>query len=187
VALATCRTLPEDARVTLLVDAGPMTLEFEGQVTWTKRTNGEGFAGVRFDRSNSDDMKRLRRLIGDARRSGRTFEGDVVAELGIYRVAEDGAPSEPLEDDTEAQSLPPAAVLLEDGIDTVRAAAELANLAHGTPSAGNPLPAGIRDDEDDEVGMLEAVIEFYADEADEEERTYLTQHSMLAMEHPESQ
>ncbi|MBT8496322.1 MAG: PilZ domain-containing protein [Deltaproteobacteria bacterium] len=194
VALSTCRTLPDGARLTLVLDAGAsMSLEFEGQVTWTRREGRDALVGVRFDRSNSDDMKRLRRLIGEAKRSGRTFEGEFVHDVGVYRVAPAAQPQMPLA--AQPQVLPPDT--LEDDVPTdVQSAAELADgpmasveppnqLPHGTPSAGNPLPERGRAESDD--GMLRAVIELYADEADEEERTYLTEHSMLSVEQGKSQ
>jgi len=79
VALDTYRLVPEDAEVTVILDCdGGVSLEFVGQVTWSKREDGQATIGVRFAKGNGDDQKRLRWLLRDVKGSGRTFEGEVV-------------------------------------------------------------------------------------------------------------
>jgi len=119
VALETYRLVPEDADVTVILDCeGGVSLEFTGQVTWSKREDGQATIGVRFARGNGDDQKRLRWLLRDVKGCGRTFEGEVVVD--------------PLPAPVAGES--PAAAMPGNR-----------SLAHGTPSSGSRLPEALVD------------------------------------------
>jgi Tfp pilus assembly protein PilZ len=74
--LKTARTLPEGARVTIVLDPcdGSAEMEFQGRVVYTRTENGSDGVGVQFDRLNSDDSKRLRRMIRDVKLRGKAAE-----------------------------------------------------------------------------------------------------------------
>ena len=73
--LKTPRTLPEGARVTVVLDPldGSAEMEFSGRVIYTRKEphEEECGVGVQFDKLTSDDRKRLRRIIRDVKVSGR--------------------------------------------------------------------------------------------------------------------
>lgn len=72
--LKTPRSLPEGARVTIVLDPldGSAELELSGRVVYTRKEDGgEPGVGVQFDKPSTDDRKRLRRLIRDVKVQGR--------------------------------------------------------------------------------------------------------------------
>ncbi len=73
--LKTSRSLPEGARVTVVLDPcdGSAEMEFSGRVIYTRKEKDEDECGVgvQFDKLTSDDRKRLRRMIRDVKVSGR--------------------------------------------------------------------------------------------------------------------
>ncbi len=71
--LKTSRSLPEGARVTVVLDPcdGSAEMEFSGRVVYTRKEVDEAGVGVQFDKLTTDDRKRLRRLIRDVKVSGR--------------------------------------------------------------------------------------------------------------------
>jgi Tfp pilus assembly protein PilZ len=73
--LKTARTLPEGARVTVVLDPldGSAEMEFSGRVIYTRKESHEDECGVgvQFDKLTSDDRKRLRRIIRDVKVSGK--------------------------------------------------------------------------------------------------------------------
>jgi Tfp pilus assembly protein PilZ len=81
--LKTARSLPEGARVTIVLDPcdGSAEMEFTGRVVFTRRETGEQGTGIQFDRLNSDDMKRLRRLIRDVKLRGKMVEWEDASTL----------------------------------------------------------------------------------------------------------
>lgn len=163
VALTTYRLLPDDARVTVILDLdGGMTMEFEGQVTWSRRHDGRACVGIRFDKSNSRDKRRLRRLLRAVKLSGKTFEGALVA-------------------DPEPPHIPQR---MASGSGSITAPTAVAigqprsELAVGTPSRGSHVPDSFRalearSSDDGGEGVMTVAIEMFADDADDEERTYL--------------
>jgi hypothetical protein len=76
--LKTSRSLPEGARVTVVLDPcdGSAEMEFSGRVIYTRKEEGEHGVGVQFDKLTSDDRKRLRRMIRDVKVSGRFVQLD---------------------------------------------------------------------------------------------------------------
>jgi Tfp pilus assembly protein PilZ len=74
--LKTARSLPEGARVTIILDPcdGSAEMEFTGRVVYSRRDNPSDGIGVQFDKLNSDDTKRLRRMIRDVKLSGKASE-----------------------------------------------------------------------------------------------------------------
>lgn len=74
--LKTARLLPEGARVTIILDPcdGSAEMEFQGRVIYTRKDQGADGIGVQFDRLNSDDTKRLRRMIRDVKLRGVASE-----------------------------------------------------------------------------------------------------------------
>ena len=76
--LKTSRSLPEGARVTVVLDPcdGSAEMEFSGRVIYTRKDEGENGVGVQFDKLSSDDRKRLRRMIRDVKVSGRFMQLD---------------------------------------------------------------------------------------------------------------
>jgi Tfp pilus assembly protein PilZ len=76
--LKTPRSLPEGARVTVVLDPldGSAELELSGRVVYTRLGKESGGdqgpgIGVQFDKPTTDDRKRLRRLIRDVKVQGR--------------------------------------------------------------------------------------------------------------------
>lgn len=78
--LKTARSLPEGARVTVVLDPcdGSAEMEFSGRVIYTRKEKDEdeGGVGVQFDKLTTDDRKRLRRMIRDVKVSGRMMHFD---------------------------------------------------------------------------------------------------------------
>ena len=76
VALKTSRTLPDGARVTVVLDPcdGTPEIEFEGRVVWNRQDDSVSGVGIQFDRLGGEDMKRLRRMIRDVKLRGETAE-----------------------------------------------------------------------------------------------------------------
>jgi hypothetical protein len=76
--LKTPRSLPEGARVTVVLDPldGSAELELHGRVVYTRanKDEGEPGVGVQFDKPTTDDRKRLRRLIRDVKVQGRLVQ-----------------------------------------------------------------------------------------------------------------
>jgi Tfp pilus assembly protein PilZ len=81
VALRTYRSLPEHAKVSVFLDfgGGHPEIEFKGQVVWTRPSAEKGApsgVGIRFDRTNTDELRRLRWLLRGIKLTGHTFEGE---------------------------------------------------------------------------------------------------------------
>jgi Tfp pilus assembly protein PilZ len=76
VLLKTTRSLPDGARVTVVLDPcdGTAEMEFSGRVVYTRRGDVDNGIGVQFDKLNNDEMKRLRRMIRDVKLSGKVVE-----------------------------------------------------------------------------------------------------------------
>jgi len=76
VSLKTARTLPDGARVTIVLDPldGSPEIEFEGRVVWGRRDESVSGVGIQFDQLEGEDMKRLRRMIRDVKLRGETTE-----------------------------------------------------------------------------------------------------------------
>jgi Tfp pilus assembly protein PilZ len=78
--LKTARSLPEGARVTVVLDPcdGSAEMEFSGRVIYTRKEkdDDESGVGVQFDKLTTDDRKRLRRMIRDVKVSGRLMHFD---------------------------------------------------------------------------------------------------------------
>jgi Tfp pilus assembly protein PilZ len=76
VSLKTSRSLPDGARVTIVLDPldGSPEIEFEGKVVWNRQDEAVSGVGVQFDRLAGEDMKRLRRMIRDVKLRGETNE-----------------------------------------------------------------------------------------------------------------
>lgn len=76
VSLKTSRSLPDGARVTIVLDPldGSPEIEFEGKVVWGRRDDSVSGVGIRFDRLDGEGMKRLRRMIRDVKLRGETTE-----------------------------------------------------------------------------------------------------------------
>jgi Tfp pilus assembly protein PilZ len=76
VSLKTSRTLPDGARVTVVLDPldGSPEIEFAGRVVWGRRDDSVSGVGIQFDKLGGDDMKRLRRMIRDVKLRGETTE-----------------------------------------------------------------------------------------------------------------
>jgi Tfp pilus assembly protein PilZ len=78
--LKTARSLPEGARVTVVLDPcdGSAEMEFSGRVIYTRKDKDEDESGVgvQFDKLTTDDRKRLRRMIRDVKVSGRLMHFD---------------------------------------------------------------------------------------------------------------
>jgi uncharacterized protein (TIGR02266 family) len=75
--LKTPRSLPEGARVTIILDPmdGSAEMEFSGRVVYTRKEDGgDPGVGVQFDKLSSDDRKRLRRMIRDVKVQGRMVQ-----------------------------------------------------------------------------------------------------------------
>lgn len=83
--LKTSRSLPEGARVTIVLDPcdGSAEMEFTGRVVYTRgRDDGANGIGIQFDRLNSDDTKRLRRMIRDVKLKGKVVEWEDASSPG---------------------------------------------------------------------------------------------------------
>jgi Tfp pilus assembly protein PilZ len=78
--LKTPRSLPEGARVTVVLDPldGSAELELTGRVVYTRKPGSdegsEPGVGVQFDKPTTDDRKRLRRMIRDVKVQGRMVQ-----------------------------------------------------------------------------------------------------------------
>ena len=77
ISLKTSRTLPDGAKVTVVLDPGDQgeEIEFTGRVVWTRKDDSVSGVGVQFDTFGGEEMKRLRRLIRDIKLRGETVEG----------------------------------------------------------------------------------------------------------------
>lgn len=82
--LKTARSLPEGARVTIVLDPcdGSAEMEFSGRVVYTRKEDGANGIGVQFDKLNSDDSKRLRRIIRDVKLRGLVNEWEDASGVG---------------------------------------------------------------------------------------------------------
>ncbi|HUH01389.1 MAG TPA: PilZ domain-containing protein [Kofleriaceae bacterium] len=78
VSLRTSRTLPDGAKVTIVLEPGDggEEIEFEGRVVWNRNDDSVAGVGVQFESLGGEAMKRLRRMIRDVKLSGKTAEGD---------------------------------------------------------------------------------------------------------------
>jgi hypothetical protein len=88
VSIKTTRTLPDGARVTVVLEPGDGSdeIHFSGRVVWTRKTDGGNGVGVQFDRLAAEDRRRLRRLLREVKVSGETREaGDGEAGDGEAR------------------------------------------------------------------------------------------------------
>ena len=78
--LKTARSLPEGARVTVVLDPcdGSAEMDLSGRVIYTRKEkdDDESGVGVQFDKLTTDDRKRLRRMIRDVKFSGRLMHFD---------------------------------------------------------------------------------------------------------------
>ena len=81
--LRTERTIPEGTRVSVILDPcdGSAEMEFQGRVVYTRTEEGPAGIGVQFDKLNSDEMKRLRRMIRDVKLRGKVVEWEDASEL----------------------------------------------------------------------------------------------------------
>jgi Tfp pilus assembly protein PilZ len=77
ISLKTSRTLPDGAKVTIVLDPGDGSdeLEFTGRVVWTRNDDAVSGVGVQFEDFGGEQMKRLRRIIRDVKLRGETMEG----------------------------------------------------------------------------------------------------------------
>ena len=85
IALETTETLPDGARVTVMLEPGDGSgsIEFTGKVVWNRGKEGEASEsaerpkfsiGVQFDKPGGESMKRLRQLLRGVKITGKTFE-----------------------------------------------------------------------------------------------------------------
>ncbi len=76
VSLKTSRTLPDGARVMVVLDPldGSPEIEFAGRVVWGRRDDSVSGVGIQFDKLGGEAMTRLRRMIRDVKLSGKTTE-----------------------------------------------------------------------------------------------------------------
>jgi Tfp pilus assembly protein PilZ len=79
--LKTSRTLPDGAKVTIVLEPGEGVdgfeeLEFTGRVVWNRKDDSVTGVGIQFDTLGGDQMKRLRRMIRDVKLRGKTLELD---------------------------------------------------------------------------------------------------------------
>lgn len=76
VSLKTGRTLPDGAKVTVVLDPldGSEEIEFCGRVVWNRRDDAVSGIGVQFDSLGGEEMKRLRHMIRDIKLKGETSE-----------------------------------------------------------------------------------------------------------------
>jgi|GEM_PF-1973086 len=77
VSLKTSRTLPDGAKVTIILEPGDGSdeIEFTGRVVWNRNDDTVTGVGVQFESLSGDNMKRLRRMIRDVKLRGKTSEG----------------------------------------------------------------------------------------------------------------
>ena len=77
ISLKTSRTLPDGAKVTIVLEPGDGSeeLEFTGRVVWNRKDETVTGVGVQFDSLGGDQMKRLRLMIRDVKLRGETIEG----------------------------------------------------------------------------------------------------------------
>ncbi len=76
VSLKTSRTLPDGAKVTIILEPGDGSdeIEFTGRVVWNRNDDTVTGVGVQFESLSGDHMKRLRRMIRDVKLRGKTSE-----------------------------------------------------------------------------------------------------------------
>jgi Tfp pilus assembly protein PilZ len=77
ISLRTDRSLPDGARVTVVLTPGDGSeeIEFTGHVVWNRSGDGDDAdVGIQFDNLSSEPMKRLRRMIRGVKLSGETIE-----------------------------------------------------------------------------------------------------------------
>jgi hypothetical protein len=78
--LRTSRTLPDGAKVTVVLEPGEDAdgdieeLEFTGRVVWNRKDDSVTGVGIQFDSLGGEQMKRLRRMIRDVKLRGKTLE-----------------------------------------------------------------------------------------------------------------
>ena len=74
--LKTSRTLPDGAKVTIVLEPGDGSeeLEFTGRVVWNRNDESVTGVGIQFESFGGDEMKRLRRMIRDVKLRGKTIE-----------------------------------------------------------------------------------------------------------------
>jgi len=74
VSLKTSRTLPDGAKVTIILEPGDGSeeIEFTGRVVWNRNDDTVTGVGVQFESLSGDHMKRLRRMIRDVKLRGKT-------------------------------------------------------------------------------------------------------------------
>ncbi len=75
VSLRTSRTLPDGAKVTIVLEPGDGSepIEFTGKVVWNRKDQVTG-VGVQFESLGGDQMRRLRKMIRDVKLKGETKE-----------------------------------------------------------------------------------------------------------------
>jgi len=76
VSLKTSRTLPDGAKVTVVLEPGDGSdeIEFTGRVVWNRNDDTLTGVGIQFEGLGGDQMRRLRRIIRDVKLSGKTSE-----------------------------------------------------------------------------------------------------------------
>jgi len=76
VSLRTSRTLPDGAKVTIVLEPGDGSepIEFVGRVVWNRNDSSVTGVGVQFESLGGDQMRRLRRMIRDVKLRGETNE-----------------------------------------------------------------------------------------------------------------
>jgi len=74
--LKTSRTLPDGAKVTIVLEPGDgsQELEFSGRVVWNRNDESVTGVGIQFESFGGEQMKRLRRMIRDVKLRGKTSE-----------------------------------------------------------------------------------------------------------------
>ena len=74
--LKTSRTLPDGAKVTIVLEPGDGSeeLEFTGRVVWNRNDDSVTGVGIQFESFGGEQMKRLRRMIRDVKLRGKTSE-----------------------------------------------------------------------------------------------------------------
>jgi Tfp pilus assembly protein PilZ len=77
VSLRTSRTLPDGAKVTIVLEPGDGSepIEFSGRVVWNRNDDSVTGVGVQFESLGGDQMRRLRKMIRDVKLRGETKEG----------------------------------------------------------------------------------------------------------------
>lgn len=76
VSLKTSRTLPDGAKVTIILEPGDGSeeIEFVGRVVWNRNDDTVTGVGIQFESLSGEHMKRLRRMIRDVKLRGETSE-----------------------------------------------------------------------------------------------------------------